>query len=134
MTGEVLRDRERPGRSAVGIPRQVAADPFQLLTGLVIELSPNHVVCLECTSPLTEGQSITIYGARQAGNPRWDLRRWYCTACAPTTIQTPTLGVAELLVRAWLGTTALPETRTHRLCLTEVKLLAYSPPREGGQS
>lgn len=77
---------------------------------------------------------MTVYGARRAGNPQWDLRRWYCRLCAPTTIQTPTLGVTELLARAWLGTVALPETRTHRLCLTEVGLLAYSPPREGGKS
>jgi hypothetical protein len=133
MTDEVLRDRECPGRSAVGIPQYVTADPTQLLTGLVIELPPNHVVCLECGSSLREGQSITVYGARRAEHPQWDLRRWYCRSCAPTTIWTPTLGVMELLARAWLGTVALPETRTHRLCLTEVELLAYSPPREGGQ-
>jgi len=133
MTDGVLRDCECPGRSAVSIPQQVTAAPSQLLTGLVIELPPTNVVCLECGASLREGQSITIESARRAGRPQWDLQRWYCRSCAPTTIQAPTLGMTELLARAWLGTIALPEARTHRLCLTDVELLAHSPPREGGQ-
>jgi len=35
----------------------------------------------------------------------------------------------ELLARAWLGTVSLSKTRTHRLCLTEIECVDYSPPR-----
>lgn len=74
---------------------------------------------------------MTVYGYRGADSEWWDLRRCYCADCAPTAIGEPTLGVTELLVRAWLGSVALPRTRTHRLCLTEVEVVCFSLPTEG---
>jgi hypothetical protein len=50
---------------------------------------PTNVVCLEYMSPLKEDQSITVYGAHRPDHPGWDLQRWYCRSCAPTTVQTP---------------------------------------------
>jgi hypothetical protein len=131
MTDELLRDRERPGDDPAGDAIQVLAEPTQLLTGLEIGLPTNRVVCVGCGDQLGEGRAVTVYGYRQAERDEWDLRRCYCEACAPTAIETPTLGVSELLARAWLGSVALPRTRTHRLCLTEVELVTYSPPAEG---
>lgn len=134
MTDEMLRDRERPGSDPIDTPRQVTAEPTQLLTGLSVGLPTNCVVCVSCGDKLSEGRAITVYGYRQAERAVWDLRRCYCADCAPTAIDAPTLGVAELLARAWLGSVALPQTRTHRLCLTEVELVATSPPTEGNHS
>ena len=131
MTDEVLRDREQTGANLGTDPVILTADPTQLLTGLEVGLPTNRVVCVGCGDQLGEGRAVTVYGYRQAERDEWDLRRCYCEACAPTAIETPTLGVSELLARAWLGSIALPRTRTHRLCLTEVELVTYSPPAEG---
>lgn len=131
MIDEVLRDRERPGADPGGDPTQVTAEPTQLLTGLSVGLPTNRVVCVGCGDQLAEGRAVTVYAYRQAERDEWDLRRCYCEDCAPTAIETPTLGVSELLVQAWLGSVALPRTRTHRLCPTEVELVAASPPAEG---
>jgi hypothetical protein len=131
MIDEVLRDRERPGADPPGDSTRVTAEPTQLLTGVSVGLPTNRVVCVGCGDQLGEGRAVTVYGYRQAERDEWDLRRYYCEDCAPTAIETPTLGVSELLARAWLGSVALPRTRTHRLCLTEVELVAASPPAEG---
>jgi hypothetical protein len=131
MTDEVLRDREQPGANPGTDPVILTADPTQLLTGLEVGLPTNRVVCVGCGDQLGEGRAVTVYGYRQAERDEWDLRRCYCEACAPTAIETPTLGVSELLARAWLGSVALPRTRTHRLCLTEVELMTASPPTQG---
>jgi hypothetical protein len=131
MTDEVLRDRERPGDDPARHSIQVTAEPTQLLTGVSVGLPTNRVVCVGCGDQLGEGRAVTVYGYRQAERDAWDLRRCYCVDCAPTAIETPTLGVSELLARAWLGSIALPRTRTHRLCLTEVALVTYSLPVEG---
>lgn len=131
MTDELLRDRERPGADPAGDAIQVTAEPTQLLTGVSVGLPTNRVVCVDCGEQLGEGRAVTVYGCRQAERDAWDLRRCYCEDCAPATIETLTLGVSELLARAWLGSVALPRTRTHRLCLTEVELVTASPPAEG---
>ena len=133
MTDEVLRDRERPGGDTLTPPRTIQADPAQVLTGWSIGLPTNRVVCVGCGAQLGEGRAVTVYGYRVAEGSKWDLRRCYCEDCAPSVIHSPTLGVSELLARAWLGTLALPRDRTHHLCLTEVELVAYSPPSEGAE-
>ena len=110
---------------------QLVSSPTQLFTGLSVGVTGTHVLCSGCDTELTEGQSVTVCAYRTAGCPRWDLRRCYCTVCAPSSIHGPTLGVTEVLVRAWLGTVSVPRTRTHRLCLGEVTIVACSPPDEG---
>ena len=70
-----------------------------------------------------------MYAYRQADSLGWELRRCYCVDCATTTIGEPTLGVTEPLVRAWLGSIALPRTRTHRQCLTDVELINHTMPQ-----
>lgn len=131
MTDEVLRDREQPGIGSAEASYGVTADPRQLLTGLDVGLLRDRVVCVGCGTQLSEGRAVTLYGYRPSDSLRWDVRRCYCVDCAPTTISEPTLGVTELLVRAWLGSMALPRTRTHRQCLTDVEVVAFSAPQEG---
>lgn len=131
MTDEVLRGGERASHEPTGPTREVTAAPTQLLTGQQVGLYADHVVCTGCTTQLTEGRAMTVYGYQRAESRDWDLRRCYCADCAPATIGEPTLGVTELLARAWLGTVALPRSRTHRLCLTDVDIVDFSPPSEG---
>ena len=132
MNDEWLHARECPGAEPTGRPQTVAAAPDQLLTGLPVGLPTLTVYCVECKEKLTAGQTIVVYGYRAAERERWDLTRCYCEACSPSGIRTPTLGTTELLARAQLGTTSFPQSQTPQLCLTDVVLLAYSPPREGG--
>lgn len=110
---------------------QVVSNPVQLFTGLPVGVTGTYVLCSGCDTTLTEGQSVTVYAYRIAGRSRWDLRRCYCTDCAPASVRGPTLGVTEVLVQAWLGTVSIPRTRTHRLCLGEVAVVADSPPDDG---
>jgi hypothetical protein len=131
MSEEALQGRDQPERTSGATGHEVTADPTQLLTGRPVGVYADHVVCTGCTTQLVEGRAITVYGYRRAESLDWDLRRCYCADCAPATIGEPTLGVTELLARAWLGTVALPRTRTHRLCLTDVEIAAVSPPSEG---
>lgn len=133
MSDDVLRDRELPGSESTVGSQGVRTAPTQLLTGLTVGLPTNRVVCIGCRMQLTEGQAVTVYSYRRAECLEWNLRQCYCMDCAPTTINEPTLGVTELLARAWLGTVARPRTRTHRLCLLEIEVVAYSPPEEGAR-
>jgi hypothetical protein len=109
----------------------VTAAPARLLTGLAVGLPTDRIVCVGCATQLTEGRVVTVYGYRRAECLEWDLWRCYCADCAPTTIDEPTLGVTELLARAWLGSVTLPQTRTHRPCLTDVEIVAASGPQRG---
>jgi len=131
MTDELLRGRERPGDNQAQPLATVQASPRELLRGASVGISSNRVVCLGCGTTLEEGRAVTVYGYRGADSETWYLRRCYCADCAPTAIGEPTLGVSELLVRAWLGSIALPRTRTHELCLTELELVDASPPTAG---
>jgi hypothetical protein len=90
----------------------------------------SHLTVAVTADEIQEGSYTVVYAYRCAERDHWDLRRCYCTDCAPSTIETPTLGVTELLAQVWLGTLAQPRTRTHELCLTEVECVAVSPPSE----
>lgn len=131
MTDEVLRDRERPGGDAMTPPVMIQAEPAQVLTGWPVGLPTGHVICVGCGEQLGEGRAVHVYGYRGAERETWDLRRCYCEDCAPHMIHSPTLGVTELLAQAWIGTLAIARTRTHRLCLTDVEVVDFSPPSTG---
>ncbi|MDZ7746856.1 MAG: hypothetical protein U5K28_10210 [Halobacteriales archaeon] len=133
MTDELVQDREQSGDDPDQPLVTVQASPQQLLRGSSVGISSNRVVCLGCGATLEEGRAVTVYGYRGADSETWNLRRCYCTDCAPTAIGEPTLGVTELLVRAWLGSVALPRTRTHELCLTEIEVVDASPATEGSE-
>ncbi|KAB7519458.1 hypothetical protein [Halosegnis rubeus] len=133
MTDELLRDRGRPGRVARIEPPCVTATPAQLCTGLILGLPGLYTYCTGCREKLREGDETVVYAYRLAERAEWDFCRCYCRVCAPTRHEVPTLGVAELLIRAELATTSFVHTQSHRLSLTEVQLVAYCPPEEGGE-
>ena len=109
----------------------LTATPEQLFTGSQIGLPTLEAVCQSCTKTLYEGATCTVYVYQPAEDVQWYMRGCYCEECAPTTIQTPTLGTSEVLVHAILGTIASQSQQTYRLCLTEVTLSAYSSSTEG---
>lgn len=119
------------GEGADTDPPALRCRPGQLFAGLAIGTPAGTVVCTACDTAVVEGQRVGVYAYQRAEGLCWDTRRAYCADCVPATLSSPTLGVAELIVRGWVGTLALPRTRTHRPCLVEVQPVIYSPPTEG---
>lgn len=123
------------GESTGSVPTEcestLTGTPEQLFTGTELGLPTLEAVCQSCNQTLHEGAPCTVYVYQSADDVQWYLRRCYCDDCAPTTIQTPTLGTSEALIHAVLGTIASQSQQTYRLCLTEIVLRAYSPPTVG---
>lgn len=109
----------------------VVSTPEQVLTGSQVGLPDLSAVCACCDVSITEGQASTIYAYRPSDVPEWNPARCYCQACVPNEIPAPTNATSEVLVQAWLGVVTRPHDRSHRLCLLEVELMAFSPPTEG---
>ncbi len=89
------------------------------------------MVCIGCYAALYETDIVFAYAYRCAESVQWNVPRLFCHGYSPATIQSPTLGTTEVLVGGRLGSTALPTSRIHRLCLTELAVRAYSRPTEG---
>ena len=109
----------------------VIAAPEQLLAGHPVGPKPDAAICIGCGEGLHATDIAFAYAYRCADAVRWEVPRLYCLGCAPDRIRSPTLGTTEALVGGRLGTLALPTTRHHRLCLTELAIRAFSPPTEG---
>ncbi len=109
----------------------VIATPEAVLTGHPVGPRLNGAVCIGCGEALHETDIVFAYAYRCADSTDWIVSRLYCLGCAPSIVQSPTLGVTEVLVGGRLGTITLPTARIHRLCLTELALRAYSPPQKG---
>lgn len=134
MTDESLRDRKRLDRDVAEADTPiVTAIPGQLFTGYQVGFSDLREVCIDCAELLREGDPLVSYASQPAETTPWEVQRCYCAGCAPDDITVPTLGTSELLMKARLGTVALPRQRTHRLCLVEVEYIAFSPPVEGSE-
>ena len=131
MNDEWLSTRESPGPEPNRQPLTISGTPEQLLKGLPVGLPTLHAFCTDCNETLHAGQSIVEYGYRTADSTEWAIRQCYCEECSPLSIQTPTLGVTELLAKASLCTVSDPREQIHRLCLADVAIQTYSPPREG---
>jgi hypothetical protein len=110
---------------------QVTTTPRQLLGGCEVGLATREVCCAGCKVSLTEGESGVVYAYRTADAPEWLVARCYCERCAPATVQTPTLGVHELLASATFGLRSQVIGQVHHLCLGDVACVALSPPSEG---
>ncbi len=109
----------------------IQSTPAQVLAGVQVGLPDLTAVCTCCGESITEGQATSVYAYQPADEQEWYLARCYCQACAPDEIPTPTVGTSEVVVQAWLGVVSRPHDRSHRLCLLEVELVAFSPPAEG---
>ncbi len=109
----------------------VIATPEEALAGHPVGPRSNGAICIGCGETLHEADIVFAYAYRCAESAVWAVSRLYCLECAPTRIRSPTLGATEVLVGGRLGTITLPTSRTHRLCLTELALRAFSPAQEG---
>ena len=109
----------------------VIASPDQVLTGYPVGSRVNTAVCSNCNAPLHETDIVFAYAYRCVESAQWNVPRLYCYGCAPDTIKSPTLSTTEVLVGGRLGVIKLPTSRTHRLCLTELAVRAYSYSTEG---
>ena len=125
-------DRQQSRSDATRSPR-IQVTVSQLFEPVTVGSLPDRCHCTACRTRLREGQRIGVYAYRLGSADRWDVARVFCPACAPEQVREPTLGVAELLVTATLGTVSEPATQSHRLCVTEVLTQRVSPPTEGAQ-
>jgi len=117
--------------SAINDETAVIATPEAVLAGHPVGPRSNGAVCIGCGEALYETDIVFAYAYRCAEAADWIVSRLYCLECAPSRVRSPTLGVTEVLVGGRLGTITLPTARSHRLCLTELALRAFSPPTEG---
>ena len=111
--------------------RVASASIEQILTGLVLDRESGVIRCCVCDAVIGATDIVLGYAARCVEAAAWDVQRVYCFGCAPATVRSPTLGVTEAIVGGRVGTRSCPTERTHRSCLVEVTLRAYSPPTEG---
>ena len=123
--------QQRVPRDGADDETTVIATPEAVLAGHPVGPRANGTVCIGCGETLNETDIVFAYAYRCAKAADWIVPRLYCLECAPRRVQSPTLGVTEVLVGGRLGTIALPTARSHRLCLTELALRAHSPAQEG---
>jgi len=109
----------------------VIATPEAVLAGHPVGPRTDGAVCIGCGRALHETDIVFAYAYRCADAADWIVSRLYCLECAPSRVRSPTLGVTEVLVGGRLGTITLPTARSHRLCLSELALRAFSPAQEG---
>lgn len=99
----------------------------QLLSGFVVE----ETRCSYCKATLQEGESVSAYVVRYAGDHEWSIPRLYCDDCHPTTITDPTLGATELLVRTRLTRTMDVTMQQSSFSLLDIQSVVQSYPEEG---
>ncbi|WP_122089159.1 PHD finger domain-containing protein [Halalkalicoccus subterraneus] len=98
----------------------------QLLTGFPIL----ETRCQYCKSTLGEGDPVSAYVVRYAGDDEWTIPHIYCRDCQ-STITDPTLGATELLAEGHLGVTMDATTQRASLTLLEIERITKSAPEEG---
>ena len=94
----------------------VTAPAEQLLTGYQLA----ETRCSFCKSELHDGDPVSTYAVRYAGDESWSVPRLYCRDCRSTIIE-PTLGATELLVEGRLGWTMDGATQQTSLTLLGIK-------------
>lgn len=103
----------------------------QILNGLQVGAGSPPTTCCWCGRDLHDGHCITVYAYRTAGHDNWNLPRISCRDCGSDEIETPTLGTTEIVATAFLGVLQVAAAQTTRHALTNVELVASSPPNEG---
>ncbi|HET7323739.1 MAG TPA: hypothetical protein VFJ06_05350 [Halococcus sp.] len=88
-------------------------------------------VCTYCKSDLGEGDNVTAYAYRHAGEQIIDVARLYCAECDHDRIEHPACGCYEWLATARLGLTSDVAHQSHTLTLLGVEIVAESGPNEG---
>ena len=104
----------------------VTAPAEQLLAGFQLAESR----CSYCKTTLQEGDRVSAYAVRYAGDESWSIPRLYCRACR-STIADPTLSATELLVEGRLGWTMDAVTQRTSLTLLGIERVIQSEPEDG---
>ena len=115
------------------VDTMVRSTPRQVFDGQRVGVANQTVECSCCQGLRRSGQRLVCYAYRPAEAPEWLVTRCYCPACAPTAIETPTLGTAELLVEAELGVVSIVAEQLHECCLLQVTVRDVSPCTEGAE-
>jgi hypothetical protein len=102
----------------------------QTLTGWNASVS-GTAVCTYCKSELGEGDNVTAYAYRRAGEEVLSVARLYCAECNRDRIEHPSLGCYEWVATARLGLTSDVAHQSHTLTLLGVEIVAESGPNEG---
>jgi hypothetical protein len=88
-------------------------------------------ICTYCKADLGEGDAVTAYAYRRAGEQMIGVARLYCTECDRDHIEHPSCGCYEWLAAARLGLTSDVAHQSHTLTLLGVAIVAESGPNEG---
>ena len=98
----------------------------QLLAGFQLA----ETRCSYCKTTLQEGDPVSAYAVRYAGDESWAIPRLYCQTCR-STIEEPTLGTTELLAEGRLGCTMDAATQQTSLTLLGIERVIQSEPEDG---
>jgi ribosomal protein L37E len=102
----------------------------QTITGLNAGVS-GTAICTYCKSGLGEGDNVTAYAYRRAGEQTIEVARLYCAECNHDRIEHPSCGCYEWVATARLGLTSDVAHQSHTLTLLGVEIIAESGPNEG---
>ena len=105
----------------------ITAPANQLLAGYRLK----ETRCSFCKTTLRDGDSVTAYAGRYAGDDDWSVPRLYCRNCHSTTHTDPTLGATELLAEGRLGCILDGATQESSLTLLGIERVTKSTPEEG---
>ena len=92
-----------------------------------------ETICVYCKASLTEGEDVTAYAYRLAGEPTLTVARLYCDGCDRTGVEHPGIGCEEYVVGARLVTVSDVTTQSHHLALGSVSVLDESPTDDGSK-
>jgi hypothetical protein len=102
----------------------------QTITGYGVGVG-DTAICTYCKAPLGEGDDVTAYAYRRAGEQVVDVARLYCVACDRDRIEHPSRGCHEWLADVRLALTSDVAHQSHELTLVGVEIIAESGPEKG---
>jgi ribosomal protein L37E len=102
----------------------------QTITGYGVGVG-DTALCTYCKTELGEGNNVTAYAYRRAGEQVVNVARLYCAACDRDRIKHRSCGCHEWLATARLALTSDVAHQSHELTLVGVEIIAESSPDEG---
>ncbi|HET7325464.1 MAG TPA: hypothetical protein VFJ06_14145 [Halococcus sp.] len=103
----------------------------QTITGWSVGVG-DTALCTYCKSDLGEGDDVTAYAYRRAGEQVVNVARLYCDDCDRDRIEHPSCGCYEWLAEARLALTSDVARQSHGLTLIDVSVIAESGPEDSG--
>lgn len=102
----------------------------QTITGYGVGIG-GTAICTYCKTELGEGDDVTAYAYRRAGEQVVNVARLYCADCDRNRIEHPSCGCYEWLAEARLALTSDVAHQSHGLTLVGVEIIAESGPEDG---